>query len=109
MGEHAIAIVNEREMVPTTVSSGPFDYPTDIIEALARHVPVVLVDGPGIAREVVGNVRTANTVILGALATKLDIPQDIWRVAIYRSVPPGTEKLNMMAFEAGMRVASDSG
>jgi indolepyruvate ferredoxin oxidoreductase beta subunit len=109
MGEHAIAIVNEREMIPTTVSSGPYEYPTDIIEALERHMPVILVDGPGIAREKVGNVRTSNTVLLGALATKLDIPLDIWRVAIYRSVPPGTEKLNMNAFEAGMKVASDTG
>ena len=109
MGEHAIAIVNEREMVPTTVSSGPYDYPTDIIEALERHMPVILVDGPGIARERVGNVRTANTVLLGALATKLEIPLDIWRESIDRSVPPGTEELNMNAFEAGMKVALDSG
>ncbi|NIP36834.1 MAG: indolepyruvate oxidoreductase subunit beta, partial [Thermoplasmata archaeon] len=27
MGEHGIAIVNDREMVPTTVSSGPYNYP----------------------------------------------------------------------------------
>jgi indolepyruvate ferredoxin oxidoreductase beta subunit len=108
MGEHGIAIVNTREMVPTTVSSGPFDYPEDIIEALQRHIPVIQVDGPTIAREEVGNARTANTVLLGALATKLDIPGDIWRAAIYRSVPSGTEKLNMMAFEAGRRVATEA-
>lgn len=108
MGEHGIAIVNMREMVPTTVSSGPFDYPDGITEALKRHMPVIRVDGPGIARTEVGNVRTANTVLLGALATKLDIPGDIWRAAIYRSVPPGTEKLNMMAFEAGRRVAREA-
>jgi len=79
-----------------------------IVEALERHLPVILVDGPGIARDEVGNARTANTVLLGALATKLDIPGDIWRAAIYRSVPPGTEKLNMLAFEAGGRVARDA-
>jgi indolepyruvate ferredoxin oxidoreductase beta subunit len=108
MGEHGLAIVNTREMVPTTVSSGPFEYPEGIIEALERHMPVIVVDGPGIARNEVGNARTANTVLLGALATKLDITGDIWRAAIYRSVPSGTEKLNMMAFEAGRRVAKEA-
>jgi indolepyruvate ferredoxin oxidoreductase beta subunit len=108
MGPDSVAIVNEREMVPTTVSSGPFDYPEDTIEALGRHLQVISVDGPGIARGEIGNARTANTVLVGALATKLDIPGDIWRAAIYRSVPPGTEKLNMMAFEAGRRVAQEA-
>ncbi len=108
MGEHAVAIVNEREMVPTTVSSGPFNYPEDTIEALERHLPVIRVDGPGIAREEIGNARTANTVLVGALAAKLDMPGDIWRAAIYRSVPSGTEKLNMLAFEAGRRVAKEA-
>ena len=106
MAEHGVAIVNDREMVPTTVSSGPYDYPDDIIEHLERHVHVILIDGPGIAREV-GNVRTANTVILGALSAKMELPKRIWRAAIYRSVPSGTEKLNMLAFEAGRRRAKE--
>lgn len=108
MGEHAIAIANSREMVPTTVSSGPFEYPDGIIEALERHMPVIYVDGPGIARDDVGNARTANTVLVGALATKLDIPGDIWRAAIHRCVPYGTEDLNIKAFEAGRKVAREA-
>ena len=108
LSEDAVAIVNDREIVPTTVSSGPFDYPEDVVEHLRRHVPVILIDGPAIARDV-GNVRTANTVLLGALSAKLDILQDIWRAAIYRSVPSGTEKINMLAFEAGRKVAEDGG
>lgn len=108
LSEDAVVIVNDREIVPTTVSSGPYDYPEDVVEHLRRHVPVVLLDGPAIAREV-GNARTSNTVIVGALSAKLDIPQAIWRAAIYRSVPSGTEKINMLAFEAGRKVAEDAG
>jgi indolepyruvate ferredoxin oxidoreductase beta subunit len=107
LSEDAVAIVNDREMIPTTVSSGPFDYPEDIIGPLKEHVPVILVDGPGIARDI-GNVRTANTVLLGALSERMDIPQSIWRAAIYRSVPSGTEKINMLAFEAGRKRAKES-
>ena len=108
LGEDAIAILNTRQMVPTTVSSGPFDYPEDIPLHLGRHVPVIVVDGPGIAREV-GNVRTANTVIMGALSAKLSIPLDIWRTAVHRSVPPGTEDINMKAFEEGRKIAGSQG
>ncbi len=107
LSEDALAIVNEREMIPTTVSSGPFDYPEDIIGPLEKNVPVIVVDGPGIARDI-GNVRTANTVLLGTLSERTDIPQDIWRAAIYRSVPPGTEKINLLAFEAGRKRARES-
>lgn len=107
MAEDGVAIVNEREMVPTTVSSGPFEYPDDIVEHLRRHLSVIDIDGPAIAREV-GNVRTANTVILGALSTKVDIRQSIWRAAIYRSVPPGTEMLNMLAFQEGRKRAKEA-
>jgi len=108
MGDHGVAITNSREMIPTTVSSGPFEYPEGIIEALERHMPVIYVDGPTIAREEVGNARTANTVLVGALATRLEIPDEIWRAAINRSVPPGTEEVNLMAFEAGQRVARET-
>lgn len=108
LGEHAIAIMNTRQMVPTTVSSGPYTYTEDIAHHLGRHVPVIVVDGPGIAREV-GNVRTANTVVMGALSAKLDIPLDIWKEAVHRSVPPGTEDINMRAFEEGRKRAESQG
>jgi indolepyruvate ferredoxin oxidoreductase beta subunit len=108
LGEHAIAILNTRQMVPTTVSSGPYVYAEDIAHHLGRHVPVIVVDGPGIAREV-GNVRTANTVVMGALSAKLDIPLDIWKEAVHRSVPPGTEDINMRAFEEGRKRAESQG
>jgi indolepyruvate ferredoxin oxidoreductase beta subunit len=105
LGEHAVAVLNTREMVPTTVSSGPYDYPDDIAKHMGRHVPVIVIDGPAIAREV-GNVRTANTVVLGALASKMDLPDDIWKAAVRGSVPPGTEEINVLAFEEGRKRAN---
>jgi len=98
----AFAVVNLLEIVPTTVSSGPFKYPHDAIEHLRRHVPVTAIDALAVARGM-GSARTANTVLLGALSTKLEIPEDVWVAAIYRSVPPGTEKVNAMAFTEGRR------
>jgi indolepyruvate ferredoxin oxidoreductase beta subunit len=106
MSADAVAIVDDHEVVPTTVSSGPFDYPDDIIGHLERHLDVILIDCLEVAREV-GNVRTANTVLLGALSMKLDIDLEVWRTAIHRSVPFGTEEINFKAFDEGRRRALD--
>jgi indolepyruvate ferredoxin oxidoreductase beta subunit len=106
MAPGGVAVVDDREVVPTTVSSGPFDYPEGILDHLQRHVPVIPLDCMGIARDV-GNVRTANTVLLGAVSVVLDIPLEHWRTAVYRSVPLETEEINLKAFEEGRRRARE--
>ena len=52
-------------------------------------------------RRIVTNRRVLNTALLGALSTHLDIPAEAWLAAIRRCVPPGTEEINLEAFEAG--------
>jgi indolepyruvate ferredoxin oxidoreductase beta subunit len=52
-----------------------------------------------------GNVRAANSVILGSVAAFLDIEQIHWEAAIERLVPRGTEEVNLAAFRAGREVA----
>lgn len=52
-----------------------------------------------------GNVRVANSVVLGSVASFLDIDQIHWEAAIGRLVPAGTEEVNLAAFRAGRLVA----
>lgn len=54
-----------------------------------------------------GNVRAANSVILGAVAGFLDIDHKHWEAAIETLVPPGTAEINLAAFTAG-KEASDA-
>jgi indolepyruvate ferredoxin oxidoreductase beta subunit len=51
--------------------------------------------------ESLGNVRLANTVLLGALSNTMKIPEQIWREVISKRVPKGTAEANLKAFEAG--------
>jgi indolepyruvate ferredoxin oxidoreductase beta subunit len=66
-----------------------------------------LIDAADTATEL-GNVRAANSVILGSVAAFLDIGQPHWEAAIVNLVPRGTEEINLAAFRAGRDVAEAS-
>ena len=58
------------------------------------------------AREVVGKSQTANIVALGVLNELLDIaPEAIFRQAVLKWIPKGTDALNIKAFDAGHALA----
>ena len=73
---------------------------------LGRRVKSRLIDAAATATEL-GNVRAANSVILGAVAAFLDIERRHWEEAIEAMVPPGTAEVNLAAFRAGSE-ASDA-
>jgi indolepyruvate ferredoxin oxidoreductase, beta subunit len=54
-----------------------------------------------------GNVRAANSVILGSVAGFLDIADEHWEAAVASLVPKGTAEINLAAFRAG-KEASDA-
>jgi indolepyruvate ferredoxin oxidoreductase, beta subunit len=54
-----------------------------------------------------GNVRAANSVILGSVAGFLDIADEHWEAAVASLVPKGTDEINLAAFRAG-REATDA-
>jgi len=70
----------------------------------SRLLKTRLIDAAATAAEL-GNVRAANSVILGSVAPFLDIDYDHWESAITALVPRGTEDINLAAFRAGREVA----
>jgi indolepyruvate ferredoxin oxidoreductase beta subunit len=79
-------------------------YPPVSATALGERVATIrLIDASAVAAEL-GNVRVANTVVLGALAAFLDVPDDFWEESIRRHVPPHTVEVNVTAFRAGREV-----
>jgi indolepyruvate ferredoxin oxidoreductase beta subunit len=70
----------------------------------SRHLKTRLIDAAATAMDL-GNVRAANSVVLGSVASFLDVDQVHWEAAIERLVPPGTEEVNLAAFRAGRLVA----
>jgi indolepyruvate ferredoxin oxidoreductase beta subunit len=80
-------------------------YPAFDVDLFAnRHLKTRLIDAAETATEL-GNVRAANSVILGSVAAFLDIDDVHWEAAIEGLVPRGTAEVNLAAFNAGREVA----
>ena len=104
--EHGVLIADTKRIVPPfscrdrrvgATSSYVKGAPAEVIEQVAEGYAL---DASGMAREL-GNERAANTVLLGALSTKLPFSKDEWRGTLSRFVPPKTVKVNRAAFDEG--------
>ncbi|MCC6578806.1 MAG: indolepyruvate oxidoreductase subunit beta [Phycisphaeraceae bacterium] len=101
----AFAAVAQHRIIPVTVSSGQASYPLDAEARLAQAVPNhTLIDAAGMAQQL-GNIRTANVIVLGALSAALDLPMTAWRSAIDAAVKPAYRTINHAAFDAGRDAA----
>jgi indolepyruvate ferredoxin oxidoreductase beta subunit len=94
-------IVNAQKLVPPIAVDKKYVYPDDALDQLKPKVGNLhIVDAAGIS-ETLGNVRLANTVLLGALSKALQIDENVWRDVISRRVPKGTAEANLKAFNKG--------
>lgn len=99
--------INRQRIAPMSVTVGDAVYPPEeeILSAVrARTDDVNLVAGLATAEQL-GNPRLANTVLLGALSTRLDVEPEIWLAVISRRVPPKYVELNRQAFQEGRSLA----
>jgi len=101
----SVAIINNYEQPPLSVSLGQEKYPTDdeITAALKRQADrVYFVDGNQRAKEL-GNVRTLNIYMLGCFSVFAPIDVAIWRESISRRMPENIREINLTAFEMGRK------
>lgn len=98
-----LALVNDHEIVPVTVSSGGGVYPGDeVLRASFAAVTENVHWLPAIRiAENLGNAKAANVVMLGALSRLMDLPPEPWLAVIERRVPKRFVELNRAAFQAG--------
>ncbi len=103
-----VAMVNDQEIRPVTVSSGQAHWPEDLDDMLRSTfsklevIPALEIAGG------LGNVRTVNLVMIGALSNHLDIDDSIWRETISALVKPQFVEINLKAFDAGKNAAANS-
>src|SRR5665811_24092 len=100
-------VVNRYRIPPPPVNMGVARYPeeSEIQELLlTRAGRLEWVDATGIAREL-GNAALAGVVLLGRLASYLDIDDAVWLGVIERLVPPRFVDLNREAFRRGTESA----
>ena len=99
------ALVNDLFLVPITVSSGQQPMVDDLDGRLAGAFgKLVLVDAMKVATEEVGNARTMNMVIAGALSTLCPFDESVWLQALEELLAGPKAKLldvNRKAFHLG--------
>ena len=101
---NGMVIINDAELYPPSVNLGDATYPEDIPETVRKYFEIVkIVDASDIAVRA-GNIRTANTAMLGVLSTYLDtIEAGIWESVIRTSFPEKVIKENIAAFNLGRK------
>ncbi|MDD2365415.1 MAG: indolepyruvate oxidoreductase subunit beta [Desulfuromonadaceae bacterium] len=94
-------IANDLQIPPPSVLMGKELYPQNLSEIIKSHsADYILVDGQGLAMKA-GNVKAANTVLLGAVSKKMNIEEDYWLKAIEKMVPSKAVDVNKSAFLLG--------
>ena len=78
-----VIITNTRETMPMPVITGAAAYPENIVEKLKARANVVALDAMVLALEA-GNAKAVNMVLMGVLASRMDLPEDVWQAALAR-------------------------
>jgi len=98
-------VINRQRIAPMTVTVGDATYPSEaaiLARVRTRTEDVMLLDAFGIANGL-GDARMTNTVLLGALSTRLEVAPELWLSVIERRMPPKVAKPNREAFLEGRR------
>jgi indolepyruvate ferredoxin oxidoreductase beta subunit len=100
-------IVNDHKVEPVRMADQR-PYPDEGIEFLAQKgFRVDLIQATQSAIEL-GNYRAANVILLGALSTYLDLPEDVWTKTLEQRVPSRLLPLNRKAFALGRKLGGET-
>jgi len=103
LSDKGIVLVNDFEWQPLPVAAGLEKYPQDVVAQLKKLAgELVLIPATRLAGEL-GNDKASNVVLIGLLASRMDIDKKLWLEVIRRKVPPRFIDLNLAAFESGFQ------
>lgn len=103
LSDKGIVLVNDFEWQPLPVAAGFEKYPPDVVDQLKKLAgELVLIPATRLAGEL-GNDKASNVVLIGLLASRMDIDKKLWLEVIRRKVPPRYVDLNLAAFESGFQ------
>ncbi len=103
--EGSKVVVNTQKILPPAVATGQATYPENI-EGLMKDqgIIVVSVNALEIAKEV-GEVKTVNVVMVGAMSAFLPIDPSVCIEVIEKRVPERFREVNLKAFDAGRKAS----
>lgn len=105
--EGGYLLVADETIKPLPVQMGRASMPADARGQL-RDLGATLIPAGSLALEI-GSPKSVNVVLLGALSTRLDFPEEAWESVIRARVPQKTVDANLKAFHAGRSFAETAG
>lgn len=96
-----IMVVNDQEIMPMPVIVGASKYPHGVIEEMKSEGLKMLVINAGNMAIECGNVKVANTIMIGALAKNLGFKFEDIKQALSMTVPQKLLDINLVALEKG--------
>lgn len=94
-------IVNTQKIDPMSVIIGSADYPDGVLEAIAStDTEITSIDALELAVKA-GSSKAVNVVLIGVMASHMDLEYDMWIEAIKQTVPQKFLEMNLKAFEYG--------
>jgi len=96
-----IVVVNNYEIPSLPIAIGKAEYPQGILEALKDNFKTIEIDAAKTAIDL-GNIKTQNVVLLGALVKAFELTEVDWKEVIREIIPEKMLDINIKAFEKGM-------
>jgi indolepyruvate ferredoxin oxidoreductase beta subunit len=94
-------LLDSYKFLPMPVLTGDVEYPGNVIERVrAGRKNTFVIEAFKKAKEL-GQPRAQNIIMLGALSSRLDLPEKVFEDAIRQNVKPKFVELNLKAFQTG--------
>lgn len=94
-------VVNDYEIPSAPILVGDAKYPENVIEILQEKADTTVFKAADIAKEL-GNIKTMNVVMLGALAKAMGLKEVDWKEIVRNNVKEKFVQINIKAFNKGM-------
>jgi len=98
-------VVNDYQIPSAPILTGKVEYPTGVIEALNEVADVTVFEAAKLAEQL-GNIRTMNVIIVGALVKAMGLDTIDWEQVIKDTVKPQFVEINLKALKIGMEQVS---
>ena len=98
-----IAVINNYEIPSLPVAIGAAQYPDGCIEAMEKTFKTISFDAAEVAQRV-GNPRTMNVVLLGALVHAFGMTDIDWEQVLRDNLPAKVLDVNLCALREGMKM-----
>ena len=99
-----VAVINDYEIVSSTIATGAAEYPTGCLEAMQENFECYTLNAAKIAEDL-GSAKCMNIVLFGAMTAALKMDDIDWEAVIAETVPAKFKELNLNAYRAGRAAA----